>query len=60
MVLLPEDVEVALASLVVVLLVDDVDNFDGQDSVDVLDFPTVLDAQGDVEVVLRDLLWDIL
>ena len=55
-VLLPDDVEVVLAIFVVVLLVDDVDKVDGQNDVDVLGFPTVLDVQGDVEVNLCDLL----
>ena len=41
---------------VVVLLLDDVDKVDGQNDVDVLGFPTVLDVQGDVEVSLCDLL----
>ena len=59
-VLLPDDVEVVLAIFVVVLWVDDVDKVDGQDEVDVLSFPTVLDVQGDVEVSLCDLLQDVL
>ena len=62
-VLLPEDVEAdvefVLAIFVVVLLVDDVDKVNGQYDADVLDSP-VLDAQGDVEVNLRDLLSDVL
>ena len=40
-----------LAIFVVVFLVDDVDKLNGQNDVDVLGFPTVLDVQGDVEVV---------
>ena len=39
------------------LLRDDVDKDNGQDEPDiVLCFPTALDVQGDVEVVLHDLL----
>ena len=40
----------------IVLLLNDVDKVNGQSDVDVLDFPTVLDEQGDVEVSLCDLL----
>ena len=53
---MPDDVEVVLAIFVVVLLVDDVDKVNGQNDVDVLGCPTVLDEQGDVEVSLCDLL----
>ena len=35
---------------------DDVDKVDGLNDIDVLNFPTVLDQQGDVEVNLCDLL----
>ena len=42
--------------LKIVLLHDDVDKVNGQNDVDVVDFPTVLDEQGDVEVSLCDLL----
>ena len=59
-VLLPEDVEVVLAIFVVVFLVDDVDKVDGQVDADVLGFHTVLDVQGEVEVVLCELLYDVL
>ena len=55
-VLLPEDIEVVLAMFVVLLLVDDVDEVAGQVDADVLGFHTVLDVQGEVEVVLCELL----
>ena len=38
------------------LLLEDVDKVNGLNDVDVLDSPTVLDEQGDVEVNLCDLL----
>ena len=47
-------------NFVIVLLVDGVDEVDGQDDADVLGFPTVLDVQGDVEVILCDLLYEVL
>ena len=51
---LPEDVEVVLTSFDIALLVD-VDKIDGQDELGVLGFLTVLDAQGDVKIIKRDL-----
>ena len=55
-VLLPDDVGSVLKMFAIMFLLDDVDKVNGQNDVDVLDFPTVLDEQGDAEVSLCDLL----
>ena len=55
-VLLSDEVGVVLKMFAIVLLLDDVDKVNGQSDVEVLDFPTVLDEQDDVEVNLCDLL----
>ena len=55
-VLLPDDVGVALMMFAIVLLVNDVDRVNGQDDADELNFSAVLDEQGDVEVSWCDLL----
>ena len=52
-----DDVDFVLPIFVVVLLLDDVD---GLLELDAVAFNTVLDVQGDVEVVLRNLLHVIL
>ena len=56
-VLFCEDVEDLLMMFSISLL-DEVDKVNDVTDMDVLDFPTVLDEQGDVEVNLCDLLYD--
>ena len=55
-VLLHDGVEDSLKMSTMTLLLEDVDKVNGLNDVDVLDSPTVLDEQGDVEVSLCDLL----
>ena len=55
-VLLHDGVESLLKVFAMIFLLEDVDNVNGLNDGDVLDSPTVLDEQGDVEVNLCDLL----
>ena len=55
-VLLHDGVKGSLKMSTMTLLLEDVDKVNGLNDVDVLDSPTVLDEQGDVEVSLCDLL----
>ena len=54
--LLHDSVESFLKMFAMIFLLDDVDNVNGLNDGDVLDSPTVLDEQGDVEINLCDLL----
>ena len=55
-VLLHDVVECLQKMFATMLLLEDVSDVNGLSKVDVLDSPTVLDEQGDVEVNLCDLL----
>ena len=55
-VLLHNGVKDSLKMSTMTLLLENVDKVNGLNDVDVLDSPTVLDEQGDVEVSLCDLL----
>ena len=55
-VLLYEGVEGLFKMFAMMFLLDEVDRVNGLSDIDVLDYPTVLDEQGDVEINLCDLL----